>query len=55
MSVLISAITNVCFIVLWIAGWVLAHGFWSTLCSVLLPPWGWYLIAEKVMHAMGWA
>lgn len=39
---------------LWVAGWVLAHGFWSTLFAVFLPPWGWYLVAERVMHAWGW-
>lgn len=37
----------------WIAGAVLAKGFWSTAFAVLLPPWAWYLVVEKVLLAMG--
>jgi len=33
----------------WASGWVLAKGFWSTLFSVIFPPWGWYLIAERLL------
>lgn len=33
----------------WILGWVLASGFGSTLFAVVFPPWGWYLIAERVL------
>lgn len=36
-------------IICWVVGIVLAKGFWSTLFSIILPPWGWYLIAEYVM------
>lgn len=32
--------------VVWVMGWVLAKGFWSTVAAVLFPPWAWYLTAE---------
>ena len=38
----------------WVAGWVYAQGFWSTFFAVLFPPWGWYLVIEKIIHMMGW-
>lgn len=37
----------------WVAGAVLAQGFGSTLFAVLAPPWGWYLIAERVLQHTG--
>lgn len=39
---------------LWMAGVVLAHGFWSTLFAVLLPPWGWYLTREAALKMARW-
>lgn len=39
----------------WIAGIILAKGFWSTLFAVILPPWGWYLIVERAFISWGWA
>jgi hypothetical protein len=48
-----SALAALLFLVCWVVGWVLAKGFWSTLISVCLPPWGWYLIVEKIMLAYG--
>jgi hypothetical protein len=38
---------------LWVVGWVLAEGFWPTLFSVVFPPWGWYLLAERVLWQFG--
>lgn len=36
---------------LWVLGWVLAEGFWSTFFAVIFPPWGWYLaIFEALSH-----
>jgi hypothetical protein len=38
----------------WIAGVVIANGFWSTLFSVILGPfWAWYLCVEKLLEAAG--
>lgn len=39
--------------VIWIAGWVLANGFWSTLVAVICPPWGWYLVVEAILIRTG--
>ena len=38
---------------MWIVGWVLAHGFWSTFFAVFFPPWGIYLTAEKLLMYFG--
>lgn len=40
-------------LIVWITGWVLAKGFWSTLFAVIFPPWGWYLIIEKALLHFG--
>jgi hypothetical protein len=39
---------------IWVAGWILAQGFWSTFFAVIFPPWGWFLVVEKIMRAQGW-
>lgn len=31
----------------WVAGVVLAKGFWSTFFAVLFPLWAWYLTIES--------
>lgn len=41
------------FVVLWIAGWVLAKGFWLTTAAIFFPPYGWYLIIERLMQMGG--
>lgn len=41
-------------VAIWLGGAVLAHGFWSTLFALIFPPWGLYLIVERLMHAAGW-
>ena len=33
----------------WIAGIVLAKGFWLTTLSVVLPFYAWYLVIERLM------
>lgn len=42
------------FWVVWVAGAVIAKGFWSTFCAMFLFPWSWYLVIEKIMLAQGW-
>ena len=37
----------------WLAGVVLANGFWSTTVSIFLPPYAWYLVTERVMALWG--
>ena len=33
----------------WIAGIVIAQGFWSTFFAVIIPLWAWYLTIEAVV------
>lgn len=42
------------FWVVWVAGVVIAKGFWSTFIGMFFFPWDWYLVIEKIMKAMGW-
>jgi len=41
-------------LITWIAGIVIAKGFWSTVFAVCIPLWAWYLVIERVMFNMGW-
>ena len=41
-------------VVAWIAGAVLAPGWWKV-AAVFGPPYAWYLLIERVMQAMGLA
>lgn len=41
------------FCLVWVAGAVMASGFWSTFFAVTFPPWGCYLIVERVLQAQG--
>lgn len=41
-------------IVIWLVGIVLANGFTSTFFAILLPPWGWYLVVERILKLGGW-
>jgi hypothetical protein len=34
---------------LWLAGIVIAQGFWSTFFSIFFPPYAFYLIVEKLL------
>ena len=40
-------------VVAWVAGTVLAPGWWK-LAAFVFPPYPWYLVAERVMQAAGW-
>lgn len=39
--------------VLWVMGFVVAKGFWSTLFC-LIPLWAWYLSIEHILKSIGW-
>ena len=41
-------------IMFWLAGTVLAKGFWNTTAAIFFPPYAWYLIVEKCMVMIGW-
>lgn len=40
-------------VVVWVAGMVIAKGFWSTLFAVMMPVWSYYLVIEKLMTFYG--
>lgn len=41
-------------VLLWIAGIILANGFWSTLLAVILPLWAWVVVVWTVLEKMQW-
>jgi hypothetical protein len=53
LNLIIRNITAVFFAVSWLAGIVLAKGFWLTTLSICLPFYSWYLVVEKVMMSTG--
>lgn len=40
-------------VVIWIAGVVIAKGFWSTFFAVICPFWAWYLVIEHALISSG--
>jgi len=34
----------------WIAGIVIAKGFWSTFFAVIIPLWSYYLVVERIVE-----
>jgi hypothetical protein len=34
---------------IWMAGIVIAKGFWSTFFAVIIPMWSMYLLVEQIM------
>lgn len=40
-------------VIVWIAGIVIAKGFWSTFFAIFVPLWAWYLVIEKLMVTHG--
>ena len=37
-------------LVAWLAGMVIANGFWSTFFAVVFPLWGYYLVVERLIE-----
>jgi hypothetical protein len=54
MKDLVELVAVLAILVAWICGLVLAKGFWSTLFAVCVPPWAWYLVAERGLQLAGW-
>jgi len=40
-------------LILWIVGFVVASGFWSTLFAVVIPPYAWYLAVKCLLQFWG--
>jgi hypothetical protein len=45
-----KSLVGALFFALWIVGIVLAKGFWSTFFAVVIPFWGYYLVAEQLVN-----
>ncbi len=50
-----DALTLLFIVLPWLAGTVLAKGFWLTTAAVFFPPYAWYLVVELALVAIGWA
>ena len=48
-----KSIVQLTLITTWVAGIVLAKGFWLTLFSICMPLYSWYLVVEKIMQMNG--
>jgi len=48
-----KAITQLFLMTAWVAGFVLAKGFWSTLFCII-PFWAYYLVVERGLQVAGW-
>ena len=44
-----KTITRIIATFIWIAGIVIANGFWSTFFAIIMPFWAWYLVVEKLL------
>jgi hypothetical protein len=49
MKTLIEHVSGWFAIIAWLAGIVIAKGFWIILSSVFFPPFAWYLLIERYM------
>ena len=47
------AIVNLIMLLTWVAGIVLAKGFWWTCLAIIFPLYSWYLVIEKIMQLNG--
>lgn len=48
-----SALTSLIVLVWWMAGIVLAKGFWLTVVA-MFTPYGMYIVLEKIFLTIGW-
>ena len=56
MNKVAECIMSLVILVWWLAGIVLADGFWSMITAIIFPPWAWYLVIEAAMrtyHVLG--
>ncbi len=48
-----KSVARVIAVILWLAGVVIANGFWSTAVALFIPLWAWYLVVERVVTTYG--
>jgi len=44
-----KSLLSTCMLFIWMAGIVLANGFWSTFFAIIFPIWSVYLVVEQIM------
>lgn len=44
-----KSIVSLVLLVAWVAGLVIAKGFWSTFFAFIFPLWGYYLVVEQLV------
>jgi len=54
MKHLVELIGTILIAISWLAGIVLAKGFWSTAAAICVPPYAWYLTVERGIVLIGW-
>lgn len=42
------------FLIVWVAGVVIAKGFWWTVGAIFIPFLSWYLVIERGLQMLGW-
>lgn len=45
-----QALVGFIFFVAWMAGIVIAKGFWSTFFAIFMPLWSYYLVVERLIE-----
>lgn len=50
---MIGDVLDLVMVIAWIAGIVIAKGFFATCGAILIPPYAWFLVAERLINAMG--
>ena len=48
-----KSLVGLIFAVAWIAGIVIAKGFWSTFFAIVIPFWSYYLLIEQLLIKYG--
>lgn len=51
--IVLDSVGTIIGLVAWVAGVVLAKGFWSTAAAILFFPYAWYLFCERLMQSWG--
>jgi len=54
MKIVIGSMMQFVLLVIWLAGVVIAKGFISVTAAMVVPPYAWYLVVEKIMIVQGW-
>ena len=50
LSIIMRDLIAVMFLIGWLAGVVIAKGFWSVLFACVCPAWAWYLLVERLLQ-----